>query len=96
MTSDNNQVNGPKMDSKGKATIVERPYLPDFFFVYGDRKSIESLIHSRSFFQFRFKYASIQSPPQQNTEKMARIISRFDNLSACYEVPDGSLSQRTE
>ena len=29
---------------------------------------------------------AMQSPPQQNTEKMARIISRFDSQSECCEV----------
>lgn len=49
-------VKKPKQDSDGKVTIIERPYLPDLFFIYGERKPIELLIHSRSFFQFRFKY----------------------------------------
>ena len=38
----------------------------------------------------------MQSPPQQKTEKTARIISRFDSLSAYCEAPGGSRLQRTE
>jgi hypothetical protein len=34
------------------------------------------------------------SPPQQNTENMARMISRFDSLSAYCEAPGGSRLQR--
>ena len=69
-------IKKPKLDSKGKATIVERPYLPDLFFVYGDRKSIESLIHSRSFFQFRFKYGvSPVSPIVVPSQAMEDFIS---------------------
>ena len=49
--------------------------------------------------QFLFRYrlrSSMQSPPQQKTEKTARIISRFDSLSTYCEVPGGSRLQRKE
>ena len=46
-------------------------------------------------FRYRLR-SSMQSPPQQKTEKTARIISRFDSLSAYCEVPDGSRLRRTE
>ena len=56
-------IKKPHFDSSGQSTIIERPYLPDLFFIYGEQHIIEALIHPRSRFQFRYKYGVSPATP---------------------------------